>query len=307
LRQPLTEALNSQKAYLPERFDQAIPLPFAGQERLFLPRILPIQDAFSRTVGAAVLLQDVTRFQLLDQLKSSLVATVSHQLKTPLTSIRLAVHLLLEEVVGGLNPKQIELLLDARDNAERLLATINNLLNLSRLESAQEWLDVHPESPATLLESVAEAIRPRAQDKNLTVEVDAPSDLPAVAVDRERLSVALGNLLDNAVTYTPPGGHITLSGSAAADLVTVTVTDTGPGIPEEHLPHVFEKFFRIPGRSSDSGTGLGLAIVHEIVTAHGGSISCHSAPGKGTTFHILLPVAQPSPAAQGAAPFGAGV
>jgi PAS domain S-box-containing protein len=288
LRQPLTEALQKQSDYRPEGFDQAVPLRYNGQECYFLPRILSIRDPYGNTLGAAVLLQDVTRFQLVDQVKSNLVATVSHELKTPLTSIRLVVHLLLEETAGSLTPKQVELLVDARENAERLLATINNLLDLTHLERGREYLEARPEAPATLLQTAADAIRPRAADKGVDVQVDAPADLPLVAVDAYRFGHALNNLLDNAVTYTPRGGRITLAASGAGETVTMTVTDTGSGIAPEHLPHVFERFFRVPGQSA-SGTGLGLAIVHEIVATHGGSITCESQVGVGTTFRITLP------------------
>ncbi|HEV8002496.1 MAG TPA: HAMP domain-containing sensor histidine kinase, partial [Planctomycetaceae bacterium] len=234
---------------------------------------------------------DVTRLRLLDQVKSNLVATASHELKTPLTSIRLAVHLLLEESVGPLTTKQTELLLDARENSERLLAMINNLLDLARLEQGSRQLDLQPEQPESLLRTAADAVRPRADDQAIEVVLDMPQGLPQVAVDASRLGSALGNLLDNALTYTDRGGKITLGARANGDTVTLSVADTGVGIPPESLPHVFEKFFRVPSQSKGVGTGLGLAIVQEIVAAHGGTITCESTPGKGTTFRMTLPVA----------------
>jgi signal transduction histidine kinase/HAMP domain-containing protein len=291
LREPLRAALQEQIPYLPDSFDRAVPLRSDGQERSYLPRILPIRAPYGLSAGAAVLLEDVTRFRLLDQVKSDLVATASHELKTPLTSLRLAVHLLLEETVGPLTAKQAELLLDARDNAERLLGMVNNLLDLARLERGRENLELLPESPGDLLEATAEAARPRAEDRHLTLAVEVPADLPRVLVDRQRLGHALGNLLDNAVTYTEPGGRVTLSAEAAEGRVVLTVADTGIGIPPEHLPHVFDRFFRVPGRSQQGGTGLGLAIVREIVAAHGGSIRCESQPGVGTVFRLELPAA----------------
>jgi NtrC-family two-component system sensor histidine kinase KinB len=237
-----------------------------------------------------VLLEDVTRFRLLDEVKSNLLATVSHELKTPLTSIRLVLHLLLEETTGPLSPKQLELLLDARDNAERLLAMINNLLDLARMEEGRRQLDVHPEQPEILLKAAADAIRPRAEDLGVEVVIDAPADLPPVAVDSRQLGHALHNLLNNALTYTHKGGRVTLSAAAADGVVTLAVADTGAGIPPEFLPHVFERFFRVPGKSQEGGTGLGLAIVREIVTAHGGTVTCESRPSEGTTFRLTLPV-----------------
>ena len=289
LQAPLKEALQSQRPFLPEEFDHAILLQMNGSDHSFLPHILPIRDPWGYTLGAAVMLQDVTRFRLLDQIKSDLVATASHELKTSLTSIRLAHHLLLEEAVGPLNPKQTELLLDARDNTERLLAVVNNLLDLTRLEHGREYLDMHPISPAELLRSATEPIQYRAEDMGITIAVEVPDDLPPLTADSQRLGHALGNLLDNALTYTDRGGRITLSAALANDQIELAVADTGIGIPPEHLPHIFDRFSRIPNQSRGAGTGLGLAIVREIVAAHGGTVTCESQPGKGTTFRIRLP------------------
>jgi two-component system, NtrC family, sensor histidine kinase KinB len=291
LRQPLADALAGRRHFLPEGFDHAVLLSAGGQPRTFLPRILTIRDNHGDLLGAAVVLQDVTRLRLLDEVKSNLVATVSHELKTPLTGVRLAVHLLLEEAAGPLSPKQTELLIDARENSERLLGMVENLLNLARLEQGSRQLDIQPESPKALLEAAAEAIRPRAQDKGVDVRIELPAKLPAVSADAARLGTALGNLLENALAYTDRGGRITLSAAASPDSVTLAVADTGVGIPPEHLPYVFEKFFRVPGRSRAGGTGLGLAIVHEVVTAHGGTITCDSEPSRGTVFRITLPQA----------------
>jgi signal transduction histidine kinase len=285
----LREALREQRPYLPEDFERAIPLRVEGQECNFLPRILPIRDPYGQTLGAAVLLQNVTRFRLLDQVKSDLVATASHELKTPLTSIRLALHLLLEEAVGPLSAKQTELLIDARDNAERLLAMINNLLDLARLEQHGEHLDLRPEAPEDLLRTAAESIRPRAEDKGVMVRVELPPDLPPVAANRTQLEHALNNLLDNALKYTESGGRITLTAETAGEQVALLVKDTGTGIAPEHLPHIFQKFYRIPGTERGSGTGLGLAIVREVLHAHGGGVTCESTPGAGTLFRLTLP------------------
>jgi two-component system, NtrC family, sensor histidine kinase KinB len=290
LREPLKEAIRDQRPYLPEEFDRAVLLRVEGHDHSYLPHIMPIRDPWGFTLGAAVLLHDVTRFRLLDQIKSDLVATASHELKTPLTSIRLAHHLLLEETVGPLTPKQTELLLDARDNTERLLAVVNNLLDLTRLEQGREYLDLQTVSPVDLLRSAAEAIRPRAEDKGVTVAVEVSGDLPPVAADAQRLGHALANLLDNAVTYTDRGGRITLSAARVDDRVSLSFADTGIGIPADYLPHIFDRFSRIPGQSRGTGTGLGLAIVREIVTAHGGAITCESQPGVGTIFRVILPI-----------------
>ena len=295
IRDPLREAIQGQRPYLPEGFDRAIFFRIQGQGHYFLPRILPIRDPYGNSLGAAVLLEDITRFLLLDQMKTDLVATVSHELKTPLTSIRLMHHLLLEEKLGPLTAKQIELLVDARDNADRLLDIINKLLDLARLEQGRQYLELGPVVASDLLQAAAETVGPRAEDKRVSLSVNVESDLPPLAADAHRLGHALGNLLDNALTYCDRGGSISLAAARDQDRIALTVADTGQGIPPEYLPQVFDKFFRIPGQSKDKGTGLGLAIVREIVQAHGGTITCESRLGVGTQFRLLLPAWRKGP------------
>jgi signal transduction histidine kinase/HAMP domain-containing protein len=291
LREPLAAALREQRPTLTESFDQAVFFRLDGADRAYLPQVRPVQTPQGETLGAAVVLNDVTSFRLLDQLKGDLVATVSHELKTPLSSVRLALHLLLEEVVGPLNPKQIELLVDARDNAERLLSLVEHLLAMARLEHAAAAFRLSPEDPAALLRAAADAVAARAQGRGIALTVDIEGGLPPIAADAERLGLALNNLLDNALTYTEPGGTVTLSASAVGDdKVRLTVADTGAGIPPEYLPYVFERFFRVPNSPHPPGTGLGLAIVREVVLAHHGTATCESEPGKGTKFHLTLPV-----------------
>jgi signal transduction histidine kinase len=290
LREPLAEAIRTQQPVLSQSFDRAVTYRTGDEERNFIPQVLPVRDPYGNTLGAAVVLNDVTRFRLLDEFKSDLVATASHELKTPLAGLRLAVHLLLEEAVGPLTPKQTELLVDARDNTERLVRIVDHLLALARLEHGREPLSVHPEDPVELLRAAAERVQPLAGGQRLTFNIEAGDDLPPVAVDAQRIGHALDNLLVNAATYTEPGGKITLSASRTPNgRVELAVRDTGVGIPPQYLPHVFDKFFRIPGQSRGQGTGLGLAIVREIVAAHGGVAACESEPGKGTTFRLELP------------------
>jgi NtrC-family two-component system sensor histidine kinase KinB len=293
LRQPLADALNNQQKYLPDGFDKAVAIRIGENTHTFLPRILPIRDSDGATLGAAILLEDVTRFRLMDDMKTNLVATVSHELKTPLTSIRLVLHLLLEENLGALTPKQLELLIDARDNAERLLTMINNLLDLARLEQGKIQLNLRPERPASLLRSAMDSFLPRAEDQGVRISLEAAEDLPPVAVDADQFQHALQNLLDNALRHTPQGGRISLAAALideGGDKVAFSVADTGRGIPAQFLPYVFERYFRVPGDAAPGGSGLGLAIVHEIVTAHGGAVGCESVPGEKTVFSMSLPL-----------------
>ena len=299
LRAPLAEAVRGQRATLAQAFDQAITFRLDGEDRAYLPQVLPISDPYGNTLGAAVVLNDVTRFRLLDQIKTDLVATVSHELKTPLTGVRLALHLLLEETVGPLTPKQTELLVDARDNAERLLNMIEHLLALARLEGGRAGVALRPVAPQALLDAAADAVRPRAADKHVAFTAAPAPGLPDVAADPERLGHALNNLLDNALTYTEGGGRVTLAARPVEGGVEFEVADTGVGIAPEHLPHVFEKFFRVPGQSRGQGTGLGLAIVREIAAAHHGRAAAESEPGRGTVFRLTVPTWEARQAGRG--------
>lgn len=291
LRGPLDAALQTQQPFLTQSFDQSVMYRIGNEDRTYIPQILPVRDPYGGTLGAAIVLNDVTRFRLLDELKSDLVATASHELKTPLAGLRLAVHLLLEEIVGPLLEAQKDLLIDARENTERLVRIVDQMLSMAKLEHDREHLEVSPQDPAQLMRTAAEQVHPMMSGKRLLFELADATSIPPIAADPQRLGQVLNNLLVNAATYTESGGQITLSVRPIDNgRVELAVKDSGVGIPPEYLPHVFDKFFRIPGQSRGPGAGLGLAIVREIVTAHGGDIVCESEPGKGTTFRIYMPV-----------------
>ncbi|MFO0814178.1 MAG: ATP-binding protein [Gemmatales bacterium] len=271
-------------------FREVLTFRFSNEERAYLPQIRRIESPEHEYLGTAVVLNDVTRFRLLDKFKTDWVATVSHELKTPLTSVRLAVHVLLEEVIGSLNPKQLELLLEARDSTERLFKLIEQLLALARLEDTagllqREQVDVH-----ALLHTCADEVQSRLADKQIEFLMEIAPHLPSASLDPVRLKRAVSNLLDNAIQYTPSGGRITLRADLTSDnQIKIKLSDTGVGIPAEYVPHVFDRFFRVPGQEQTPGTGLGLAIVKEIVEAHDGQITCESLPAQGTSFTITLP------------------
>jgi signal transduction histidine kinase len=291
LKPALEEVLGGRPDHLPTSLEHTLCLRDEGQERFYLPRVLAIRGD-DGLLGAAVALQDVTRFRLIDQLKSDMVSTVSHELKTPLTSIQMAVHLLLEEVVGTLNAKQVELLLAARQDADRLLAMVNDLLDLTRIEQGSVKLDLRPVASADLVADGINRFEARARDAGVELRADVAFGLPPVLVDRERAGHVFDNLVGNALAHTDRGGSVRLSAKAEADFIRFDVTDTGEGIPAEYLPRIFEKFFRVPGSRSRGGAGLGLAIAREIVTAHGGTIDVASRPGAGATFTFRLPIAR---------------
>lgn len=290
LKPTLTEVLGGQPDSLPTSLEHALCFRDDGQERFFLPRVLSIRGD-DGVLGAAVVLSDVTKFRLVDQLKSDMVSTVSHELKTPLTGVQMAIHLLLEEAVGPLTSKQTELLLAARQDSERLLAMVNDLLDLTRIEQGRVRLALVPQAPDRLVEDAVDRADTKARDVGITLEVQAPRELPKVMADAERIEHVFDNLLVNALGHTGRGGVIRVSAEEDGGQVRFTVEDTGEGIAAEHLPRLFEKFYRVPGSRRSGGAGLGLAIAREIVTAHGGQIDVHSERGRGTAFTFTLPAA----------------
>ena len=270
----------------PKGYESAIQHFVEGEERFYLPNAFPVVDHEKRLVGATIILTDVTRLRQLDSLKAGMVATVAHQLKTPLTSLRMAVHLLLDEKLGVLNPKQEELLMAAREDCERLSGIMEGLMDLGRIESgAQMEFEALP--PFRLVSEATDEFRVAYQDKGVALAVDLPHDFPDVWADQVRISQVFVNLLSNALKYTPAGGTVTIAARAQEDDVEFTVADTGIGIPERYINRVFEMFFRVPEQPA-MGAGLGLAIVREIVAAHGGRVSLQSREGIGSTFSLLL-------------------
>jgi len=240
--------------------------------------------------GAAVVLQDVTRLRRVDELKNDLVATVAHEFRTPLTSLRMAIHLCVEEAAGPVTEKQADLLQAARQDCERLQSIVDDLLDLSRIQAGRIDLVRRPLAPRDLLEDAAGAARDAAEGAGVTLAVHAEGVEAPVAADPERLALILSNLVSNALRHTPRGGAVTLSAAPAGQAVRFEVADTGEGIPREYLDRIFERYFRVPGRRA-GGVGLGLYLVRELVQAHGGAVGVESTPGQGSRFWFTLPVA----------------
>lgn len=284
------QALKELRPVRPRGADSLIQTFGEGREGFYLPQAIPILDANREALGVTLVITNVTAMRQVDEAKSGLISTVSHELKTPLTSIRLAVHVLLSEKLGPLTPKQAEIVTAARDDADRLHRIIENLLDISRLESQHEPASRLLTDMEDVVLHACEDARAAYLNRGVTLKTELPGHLPLVHGDALRLGSVIGNLLSNALKYTPPGGRVDVRAEEAGEGdVRITVEDTGSGIPEEYLPHVFEKFFRVPGREQRGDSGLGLAIVKEIIEAHGGSVQVASVPGKGTRFIFTLP------------------
>jgi signal transduction histidine kinase len=280
--------LASGENFLPNSFNEAITYRINDVNKFFLPRVLAMRNKEDALFGVAVVLYDVTRFRLLDATKTDLVATVSHEIKSPLTSVRMVLHLLLEKTVGALTPKQDELLQAARNDTERLLRILNDLLDLARLEEGSDSLRKEPAAPAELLTSVMKEMAGKITARGLSVNFMIDPDLPAILVDRQRINHVFTNLISNAIKHSPANGKIILGARLVKDNdVEFSVTDHGPGIPEEYHSRIFDRFFRVPGQSQ-SGAGLGLSIAREITVSHDGHIGVKSAPGQGCNFYVVL-------------------
>jgi signal transduction histidine kinase len=223
-----------------------------------------------------------------EELKSGLVSMVSHQLKTPLTSIRMAVHLLLEEKAGPLTEKQVELLVAAREESDLLHSILIKLLDISRIESGRDQMDCQSVSPHILVREALEPFRRVAQEGGIDLETMIPDNLPMVYADTGQMDHVFSNLLSNALRYTAPGGRISVTAETEGKFVRFFVTDTGSGIPHQFLQRIFEQFFRVPDQKQETGTGLGLSIAKEIIEAHGGNINVESKEGQGATFSFTL-------------------
>jgi two-component system phosphate regulon sensor histidine kinase PhoR len=261
------------------------------QEKVIRASLAALRDG-EATVGAVAVFHDVTELKRLERARREFVANVSHELRTPLTAIKGYAENLRD---GGLqDPAVAAQFVDViHRNAERLRSLIEDLLDLSSVEQGQARLTLGPVRLADVVAQAAAVIRPAAQKKGQTLTLDLAEGLSAPRADRDRLAQVLINLLENAVKFTPEGGRIAVSGSAAPGRVVLSVSDTGVGIPPDEVPRIFERFYRVD-RSRDrreGGTGLGLAIAKHLVQAMGGTIQVESAQGAGTTFRVTLPAA----------------
>jgi len=210
-------------------------------------------------------------------------------MKTPLTSVRMALHLLLEEHIGPINSKQSELLIAARDDSERLLRMINDLLDLAKLESRRTGLHDDTMNAGTLIERAEAEMRDFVKARGIRLTTRVAPELPDVAVDAEQIAHVFSNFVSNAVKHTKLGEEIVLQAGLHNGSVRFSVIDSGPGIPREYQERLFDRFFRVPG-TEVSGAGLGLAIAREIVAAQGGQIGVQSEPGSGSEFYFDLPI-----------------
>ena len=254
------------------------------------------KDVFSVTngekmIGQVIVLRNITPFHELNEAKTNFIATVSHELKTPLASIKMSASLLTNEKVGQFNEDQKELIHSIVDDADRLLKITGELLNMSQVETGNIQLKLQPVIPQQFIDNALSTIQFQAQQKRIKLQIDEYQKLPKVMADQEKTSWVLINLLTNAIKYSAENGQIHLGYSINDTSLEIFVQDYGRGIEEKYLPKIFDRYFKVPGTHERTGTGLGLAISKEFIEAQKGLLKVTSSIGEGSYFSFSLPLA----------------
>lgn len=271
--------------------------PTPGKESYFNRRTHTV--AVTRTgeeqpqlAGYVIVLENITSFKELDLAKTNFIATVSHELKTPLSSLKMSLKLLDDSRVGTLNDEQHHLIDNIRADADRLLGLTGELLNMAQVESGQIQLNMQAVAPSDIIRYAADALRVQADQKNIMLRLNLPPSLPPVLADPDKASWVLINFLSNAVRHSPADSPIDISVSVQEKAVEFRVRDHGAGIRPEHRDRVFDRYFKAPGRNGQaSGTGLGLAISSEFIQSMNGQIGLDTTVTDGAAFFFKLPVA----------------
>jgi two-component system, OmpR family, phosphate regulon sensor histidine kinase PhoR len=251
----------------------------------------PFYGPDMQLLGIVTVFHDITHFKELDEMKNDFVRMVSHELRSPLSAIKMQHTVILDGLAGELTDKQRELLSRAHAKIQGLLDLINELLNVARMEAGHCQLEQAPLSLGEILTDLLGFLEAKASEQKVALHLALPPDLPLIQADRRSMEEVFMNLLSNAINYSPNGGEVRVSAVSRGDYLEVLVSDTGVGIDPEEVPKIFDKFYRAkhPQTRQVIGTGLGLAIVKNIVEAHRGSVQVESQPGVGTTFRVVLP------------------
>jgi len=262
---------------------------FLPEERIFQVHALPIKGEEGIS-GVVAVLHDITELKKLERMRIEFVANVSHELRTPLTSIRGFVETLKDGAIDDPeNSRRFLNIIEA--HTERLNNLINDLLKLSKIESKEIKMEFQPIALREVIEEVVSNFKEAIKQKGHIVEINIPPDFPQIEADPQRIEQVFINLLDNAIKFTPKNGRICIKAVGREKDIQIEISDTGIGIPKEHLPSLFERFYRVDkARSRElGGTGLGLSIVKHIIQAHGGKVGVESEFGKGSNFFFILP------------------
>lgn len=249
--------------------------------------VIPTAEKNAKHIGDVIILQNITAFKELDFAKTNFIATVSHELKTPISSILMSLDLLKNERIGTVNEEQKQLIQSVKEDSERLLKITGELLNMTQAESGKIQLNLQPVAPKSIIDYATEVVKAQAESKNILIDVDCQENISAIHADSDKTTWVLTNLLVNAINYSYEKSKVIISVREETDSVKIIVQDFGKGIDPKYLPKLFDRYFQIPG-SSKSGSGLGLAICKEFIEAQGGMICVQSEIGKGSSFTTVL-------------------
>jgi PAS domain S-box-containing protein len=303
--QPLEEVVTNEE--LLQMIDQALSMPEddffevtrefnqgtlgADEETVLGVRCVPFRDRLNRNVGTVTVVHDITALKKMDQMKSDFVSMVAHEVQSPLNSIMAQLKVMTDGLAGDVTEKQKDMLGRVSGKVEMLSSLARELLDLAKIESGLIMQEKERLDLAEILESQVTLYQAKAQSQGIHLVLDPPPELRPVLGNRVNVEEVISNLISNALKYTEKGGEVTVSADLENHHVCVTVKDTGMGIPEKALDHIFDRFFRVKNDKTRfiNGTGLGLAIVKSIVDAHNGMIHVESEPDRGTTFQVLLP------------------
>jgi len=258
-----------------------------GKENYFSKEILEVQQEDSR--NTVIVVRNITSFKELDVAKTNFIATISHELKTPLASSDFSLKLLEDGRNGKLTKDQKDLVHQLKQDNQRMLRILSELLNMSQVEAGKIQLEIRSVKPASIANNAINTVNAAAKEKELHFERNYDEELPSVRADAEKTGWVLNNFLSNAIKYSSSGSKISVSIKLVDGSIQFSVKDQGTGIPGEYLPKIFERFFKVPG-ASKTGTGLGLAISKEFIEAEGGKIWVKSTQGEGSEFGFDLPI-----------------
>jgi signal transduction histidine kinase len=261
-----------------------------GKENYFTKEIIDIRQGGEKA-GSVIVLKNITSFKELDVAKTNFIATISHELKTPLASSDFSLKLLEDTRVGSLTEEQRELIRQLKNDNQRMLRILSELLNMSQVESGKIQLNMQKVDPVTVVQNSIMAVAVAAREKQIAIDEKIDDHLPLINTDPDRINWVLNNFLTNAIKYSPEKSKVTVAVQKQGNAVTFSVTDKGIGIEESYLDRIFDRYFQVPGRADKQGSGIGLAICKEFIEAMGGKIWVKSKLAGGSSFGFDLAIA----------------
>jgi PAS domain S-box-containing protein len=271
------------KLLLPEQDKKDLKIYLDDKEGFFNKDILDVTNN-KEVIGQVIVLRNITIFHELNEAKTNFIATVSHELKTPISSIKMSTQLLSDKRTGALGEDQKQLVNSISDDADRLLKITSELINMAQVETGNIQFNLQPTPVSSIVEDAQDAVQMQAQQKNISIKANMPAAIPIIHVDKEKTTWVLINFLTNAIKYSFDSSHIEILIRSVKGRAEVSVQDHGRGIEEKYLPKVFDRYFKVPGSPERSRSGLGLAISKEFIETQGGKIWVNSKFGEGSEF-----------------------